>query len=49
LILRTDDHFIGIAVHGDQALRFLNLVHQIIDRHELILHWYASGIEPQGF
>jgi hypothetical protein len=48
-ILGADDHFIGTAIDGDQALRFLNLVHHIIDSHELILHWYASGIEPREF
>jgi hypothetical protein len=42
LILSTDDHFIGIAIHDDQALRFLDLLHQIIDGHDLSLHWRAS-------
>jgi len=41
LILSTDDHFIRIAIHDDQALRFLNLLHQIVDGHDLILHWCA--------
>ena len=35
LILSTDDHFIGIAIYDDQALRFLNLLHQIIHSHDL--------------
>ena len=39
LILSTDDHFIGIAIHDDKALGFLNLLHQIIDGHDLSLHW----------
>jgi hypothetical protein len=38
LILGADDHFIGIAIHGDKALGFLNLLHQIIDGHGLGLH-----------
>jgi hypothetical protein len=34
-ILGTDDHFIGIAIHSDEALGFLDLLHQIIDGHGL--------------
>jgi hypothetical protein len=33
LIFSADDHFIGISIHGEEALRFLNLLHQIIDGH----------------
>src|SRR4030095_8661409 len=39
LILGSDDYFVGIAIHGDEALRFLNLLHQIIDSHGLGLHF----------
>jgi hypothetical protein len=38
LILDADDDFIGIAIHGDKALGFLDLLHQIIDSHGLDLH-----------
>ena len=38
LILRADDDFIGIAIHGDKALGFLNLLPQIVDGHGLCLH-----------
>src|SRR6516165_10297809 len=38
LILRADDDFIGIAIHGDKALGFLNLLHQFVDCHGLGLH-----------
>jgi hypothetical protein len=38
LILGADDDFIGIARHGDKALGFPNLLHQIIDGHGLGLH-----------
>ena len=48
LILSTDDHFIGIAIYDDQALRFLNLLHQIIDGHDLSLHWCASEMVPRA-
>src|SRR5271169_1896364 len=33
LILGADDHLIGIAIHGDEALGLLDLLHQIIDGH----------------
>lgn len=33
LILGADDHFIGIAIHGDEAFGFLYLLHQIFDGH----------------
>jgi hypothetical protein len=39
LILGSDDYLIGIAIHGHEALRFLNLLHQIIDSHGLGLHF----------
>src|SRR5215467_1742836 len=42
LILSADDNFIGVAIHGDEALGFLNLLHQIIDGHDLRLHWRRS-------
>src|SRR6516225_3732304 len=42
LILRADDDFIGIAIHGDKALGFLNLLHQFVDCHGLGLHWRPS-------
>ena len=35
-ILRADDHLIGIAIHSDKALGFLDLLHQIIDGHSLV-------------
>jgi hypothetical protein len=35
-ILGADDHLIGIAIHGDEALGLLDLLHQIIDRHGLV-------------
>ena len=35
LILRADDDFIGIAIHGDKALGFLNLLPQIVDGYGL--------------
>src|SRR5215468_1415434 len=33
LILGTDDYFTSIAIHADEALSFLNLLHQILDGH----------------
>jgi hypothetical protein len=48
LILSTDDYFVGIAIHDDQALGFLNLLHQIIDGHDLTLHWCASEMGPRA-
>ena len=47
LIMSTDDHFIGITIYDDQTLRFLNLLHQIIDGHDLSLHWCASEMGPR--
>jgi hypothetical protein len=35
-ILGTDDHLIGIAIHSDEALGLLDLLHQIIDGHRLV-------------
>jgi hypothetical protein len=35
-ILGADDHLIGIAIHGDEASRLLDLLHQIIDGHGLV-------------
>jgi hypothetical protein len=35
-ILGTDDHLIGIAIHGDEALGLLDLLHQISDGHDLV-------------
>jgi hypothetical protein len=35
-VLRADDHLIGIAIHSDEALGFLDLLHQIIDGHGLV-------------
>jgi hypothetical protein len=32
-ILGADDHLIRIAIHGDEALCLLDLLHQIIDSH----------------
>jgi hypothetical protein len=34
--LGADDHLIGIAIHGDEALRLLDLLHQIIDGHGFV-------------
>ena len=36
LIFGADDHLIGIAIHGDEALRLLDLLHQISDGHALV-------------
>jgi hypothetical protein len=33
LILGAHDHFIGITIHGDEALGFLNLLDQLVDGH----------------
>src|ERR1700730_13818297 len=38
-IFSADDHFIGVAIHPDKALGFLNPSHQIVDAHGLGLHW----------
>jgi hypothetical protein len=35
-IFGPDDHLIGIAIHGDEALGLLDLLHQIIDRHGVV-------------
>jgi hypothetical protein len=35
-ILGADDHLIGIAIHGDEALGLLDLLHQIRDSHGLV-------------
>jgi hypothetical protein len=35
VIFGADDHFIAISIHSDEALCFLNLLHQIIDGHVL--------------
>ena len=35
-ILGADDHFIGIAIHGDETLSLLDLPHQIIGGHGLV-------------
>ena len=36
LIFGADDHLIGIPIHGDEALRLLDLSHQIIGGHGLV-------------
>ena len=36
LILRTDDNLIGIAIHSDEALGFLDLLRQVIDGYGLV-------------
>ena len=36
LIFGADDHLIGIAIHSDEALRLLDLLHQISDGHALV-------------
>jgi hypothetical protein len=36
LILGADDHLIGIVIHGDEALRLLDLSHQIVGGHGLV-------------
>jgi hypothetical protein len=33
LIFGAHDHFIGITIHGDEALGFLNLLDQLVDGH----------------
>jgi hypothetical protein len=45
-IFGADDHFIGVAIHPDKALSFLNPSHQIVDAHGLGLHLAASAIKP---
>src|SRR5207245_1639821 len=35
-ILGADDHLFGIAIHGDEALGLLDLLHQIRDGHGLV-------------
>jgi hypothetical protein len=35
-ILGADDHLIGMAIHIDEALRLLDLSHQIIDGHRSV-------------
>src|SRR5215831_12637930 len=48
LILGADDNFIGVTIHGDEALGFLDLSHQLIDGHDLGLHWrpQRSSLAP---
>src|SRR6202011_3387276 len=48
-VLGADDHLIGIAIHGDEALGLLDLLHQIIDGHGLGLHWrpQRSSLGPR--
>jgi hypothetical protein len=48
-ILRADDHLIGIAIHGDEALGLFELLHQIIDGHGLVSPLTASAIAPCAF
>src|SRR5580704_10718697 len=56
-IFGADDHFIGVAIHPDKALGFLNPSHQIVDAHGLGLHWRPQRSKlapftpkaPQGF
>jgi hypothetical protein len=36
LIVRTNDHLIGIAIHSDEALGLLDLLRQVIDGHGLV-------------
>jgi hypothetical protein len=47
-IFGADDHFIGVAIHPDKALGFLNPSHQIVDAHGLGLHWrpQRSNLAP---
>jgi hypothetical protein len=44
-ILCADDHLIGIAIHGDEALGLLDLLHQIRDGNGLVSS-DGLGIEP---
>jgi len=56
-IFGADDHFIGVAIHPNKALGFLNPSHQIVDAHGLGLHWRPQRSNlapftpkaPQGF
>jgi hypothetical protein len=36
LILGTDDHLVGIAIHSDEALGLLDLLHEVIDGHGFV-------------
>jgi hypothetical protein len=45
LISGADDHLIGIAIHGDEALRLLDLLHQISDGHALVS---TGGLEDRA-
>jgi hypothetical protein len=47
-IFSADDHFIGVAIHPDKALGFLNPSHQIVDAHGLGLHWRPQRSSAQG-
>jgi hypothetical protein len=40
----ADDHFIGIAVHGDQALVSSIWCIKIIDRHDLVPQGSSRGV-----
>ena len=39
LILGADDYFTSIAIQADEALGFLNLLHQILDGHGQVSIW----------
>jgi hypothetical protein len=47
-IFGADDHLIGVAIHPDKALGFLNPSYQIVDAHGLGLHWrpQRSNLAP---
>jgi len=42
LILGADDYFTSIAIHADEALGFLTLLHQILDGHGQV------SVSPEG-
>ena len=41
-VLSADDHFIGIAIHVDEAFGFFNLLRQLVDGHGLELRWWPQ-------
>jgi hypothetical protein len=43
-VLGADDHLIGIAIHGDEALGLLDLLHQIRNGHGFSLHWRNTAL-----
>jgi hypothetical protein len=44
-LLPADDHLIGIAIHSDEALGLLDLLHQIIDGRGLV---FIDGLSDRA-